>query len=52
MSGSGDDDNFFSSEIVLVIGAVVGVLLLLQAGFVASVGEWLGHMMADGIPFP
>jgi hypothetical protein len=52
MPGSGGDDNLFSSEIVLTIGAIVGFLILLQAGVVATVGEWLGRMMAGGIRFP
>ena len=52
MSGSGGDDSFFSSEILLLVGALVVFVVLFQAGVVASFGQWLGQMMGNGIPVP
>jgi hypothetical protein len=42
----------FSSDLVLLVGGVVVFLVLLQAGVVATVGEWLGHMMTGGVRVP
>jgi hypothetical protein len=52
MSGSGDDDNFFSSEVVLLVGALVAFVVLVQVGVVGRIGDWLAHLMTNGVPLP
>jgi hypothetical protein len=50
--GGSGDDSFLSSEIVLLIGALVVFVVLLQAGVVAPVGEWVGEIMLEQRPIP
>jgi hypothetical protein len=47
-----DGDDFFSSDMLLLVGVLLGFLVLFQSGVVATVGEWLGNLMMNGAPVP
>lgn len=47
MSG-GNDDGFFSSEIVLILAGLVLLVVVMQVG-IGSIGEWLGSLVTGGL---
>jgi hypothetical protein len=49
---SGNDDGFFSGDMILLAIGLVAFVVLLQVGVVGQMGEWLGTLMVGGVKGP